>query len=312
MKTDNIKTLLEKGEYSLVKDLTKDSKDGESLYFRVSALIALNETIEARKIIEDNKKLLYDFEPLGSMKASFGLRFLKEEFDEAYEDYSFYSNLPYVSQEVEEYLRSLPKLIRMEEKASILGKKASEKEPYELLKEAKSDYERFLVISSLRKKDLPQCISEIKKIIGSDKANESLKTYAFLMLVSASFDEEVVLHKHGEETRLNPSKCFKPFEGEKYQKAKETINGLAVPPVLKEGGASLLDQAILASYPKDILDANPLLIGIAITYLYAEFIQAEYPLDELLESSPDIDRATLMKLVEELSESLSRETPLSY
>ena len=143
---DNYKTLLEKKEYDLLLSLTEGDLSPAGLSYRASAYLAKGDAKQAFNILNAHRDELYKVNPLKTMKSIFELRFILKEFEEAYDDLEHFENLPYVSQEVEEYLHALPKLIRTEERNSSLSDKYSEEEIIEKLSEKSDDYE---IISTL-------------------------------------------------------------------------------------------------------------------------------------------------------------------
>ena len=102
---ESLKELIEKKEYQRVLELTKESKDAEALFCRVSAYLGLGRYQDARTLLVKERDALWAKNPILTMKATFETRFGLEEFDEAYQDEEDFANRPYISQEVEEVLR---------------------------------------------------------------------------------------------------------------------------------------------------------------------------------------------------------------
>ena len=121
---DSLKSLMDKRQYDLVIKLTEDSQDMNYLFYRISALLATGRGEEALSVIKKNREILQgDLSLL--MKVHIEILCLLNNFDEAYEEIKYYENLPYVSQEVEEMIRDLPKLVREEEKKSLSSRELS-------------------------------------------------------------------------------------------------------------------------------------------------------------------------------------------
>ena len=92
---DNYKTLLEKGEYELVEQLTRLSKKPKELLYRLSALLSLSRYEEAVDILVSDRDILWKENPVLTLKVNFEVRFALKEFDEAYEDLAYFQNIRY-------------------------------------------------------------------------------------------------------------------------------------------------------------------------------------------------------------------------
>ncbi|MFA6675902.1 MAG: hypothetical protein WCS49_03425, partial [Bacilli bacterium] len=106
---------MDKRQYQLVVKLTESSLEPTSLFYRISALLALGKGEEALACIKTNQKIL-EVNMAMLMRIHVEILCLLTKFDEAYEALEYYKNRPYVSQEVEELIKELPQMIRLEEK----------------------------------------------------------------------------------------------------------------------------------------------------------------------------------------------------
>ena len=104
---DNLETLFNKKEYDLILDLTKDSKEPKELLMRISCFVIESKIDEALDEIEANQSLIEKDYQLRLMKTHFELLLSKRLYDEARLALKHYENLPYVSQEVEEFMRDM-------------------------------------------------------------------------------------------------------------------------------------------------------------------------------------------------------------
>ena len=112
---DSLKTLMDQKNYDLVIKLTENSNDAISLFYRLSALLAVGKSKEALNLIK-TKRLIMQKRLALLIKFHIEILCLLKRFDEAYEELKYYEELPYESQEVEEVIRSMPVYIRNEEK----------------------------------------------------------------------------------------------------------------------------------------------------------------------------------------------------
>ena len=118
---DSLKSLMDRKEYELVIKLTEKTDDMNFLFYRISAFLALGKGEEALSTIKNNRKILQG-DPSLLIKIHIEILCLLNKFEEAEKEIAYYQNMPYVSQEVEEMLRDLPKYIKEEEKKSFYGK----------------------------------------------------------------------------------------------------------------------------------------------------------------------------------------------
>ena len=110
---DSLKSLMDKKQYELVLKITENSQDSLSLFYRLSALLAVNRINDALALIKDKRSILIA-KPAILMKIHIEILCLLGRFDEAYEELNYYKELPYENQQTEELLNYLPKYIREE------------------------------------------------------------------------------------------------------------------------------------------------------------------------------------------------------
>ena len=177
---DNLKTLMDRKEYDLVLRLTKNSTDPNELFYRVSALIASGKYQDGLACIEDNKTILQkDLYLL--MHVHIELLCILGKFDEAYAALEYYKNLPYESQKVEELLKELPNVIRLEERKRFTTNVMDEDE---LIKKLGSDdsNEVLIALDSVRSRDIGPYLGAVNKIMVSFP-KQSIRSFALLLLV---------------------------------------------------------------------------------------------------------------------------------
>ncbi len=247
---DSFKTLLEKKQYDLVLVLTEKSSTAEELYYRLSALVALSKTNEALDLLLLNRDILFSYKPINTMKTTLELRFILAEFDEAEDDYKDFSNRPYVSQEVEEYLRLIPIIIEKERKDAALAKDFSLEKIDKIIHDPKSDsYSLLALISYLEKSPLEVANSFLVEIVQSD-FHPRLRSYAFFVLIAKKYDKEVTLKKNGKSYNLIPKDTMPPFYGEEVKALKKEIDSAVKNPSLSEVANRIADDYLLDIYPE--------------------------------------------------------------
>jgi hypothetical protein len=115
---DSFETLLEKGQYELIIKATNDLKEPEAIFYRIIAFASILKFKEALEVLTSNRNILEEANMKLCIQLHIDVLILLGEFDLAFEEFRYYKERPYVSQEVEELLKSLPKYIREKEKES--------------------------------------------------------------------------------------------------------------------------------------------------------------------------------------------------
>ncbi|MBQ7994968.1 MAG: hypothetical protein IJ247_01960 [Bacilli bacterium] len=279
---DNFETLIEKRQYDLVIELTKGSSKEEDLLYRISAYIGKNEPEEALKILISNREKLYAYKPLLTMKTSFELRFILEEWDEAYEDIKFYENQPYVSQEVEEKLRELPSFVRKNERNRSKNYRYSEEE-MEKIFASDDEYEILSLLAHLSRSSIDEAIPSLKELMISNHSN-MVKTYSLLLLINDKYDEEVTLKKNGKEYHLIPLQILPPYDVN-YMNVRSSFSKFTNDMSLVKIAITLLDEYVLEIFPERMKEYDPKtyalsFLSIAGDYLSSPFSPKNEKIDE--------------------------------
>lgn len=248
----------------------------------------------ASALFFSNRDTLYEANPLLTLRTNFELRFIAEQFDEAYQDNEYFQALPYISQEVEEYLRELPRLIRANELSSFQRKKKSEDDILKLLVPSTKNEELLFLVSSLEKEDIAPYKDALISLLKSE-IHDDVKSFILVLLALKNVDEDVVLRKHGKSLTLKPSHVGFPFQNEDYNALKEALQKE------KDVGISqiaikYLDQLSLYAYPhRPLLDGSRDVTLAALRQLAAhsldpkiELGQEGQTLAELLGSIPPL------------------------
>ncbi len=277
---DSLKTIFEKRNYELILSLTEKAADAESLFYRASSFLALGKPKEAMTIFENNRKALFSYNPLVTLKHNFEIRILLNEFDEAYQDLEEFRSYPYVSQVVEEKLSSFPTYLRKKEKESLLNKPLSIEEAKRLLSSPKNDYETLVTLEAISRVAIDPFLPEIKSLLISN-AHPSVKTYAFLLLINCQYDEKVMLKQGDKEYQLIPKNVEPPFVNKRFKDFKNKLETLAKDPSVAGVAFSLFSDYTLAVFPATPFcnnDDDLLLLSfysLALSYLRNDKISLE-------------------------------------
>lgn len=268
---DSLKTLMDRKDYELVVKLTEDTKDITHLFYRISALLALGRGEEALKTIKSNRKIL-EGDLLLLMKIHIEILCLLGKFDEAHEEIDYYKNLPYVSQQVEELLKDLPKLVREEEKKSFASKELSN---LELKKRLKSQDQNVVLpaIDMVRDRDVNFFLDELQEIMVSFP-KQVIRSFALLLLVQKQLDKEMDFNHMDKVIKVNPSKLEPPFIGEEFNSFVRAMQNEIRNPSVNQDAVQILSSYIIYTYPEKINISYDILIE-ALRKISEEYLQIE-------------------------------------
>ncbi|MCQ2742279.1 MAG: hypothetical protein MJ239_03160 [Bacilli bacterium] len=308
---DSLKSLLDRKEYDLLLDLTKQSSDPEEIFYRITALTAQNKGKEALAELILNRPTLYKHNPGLCLKANFELRFILKQWDDAYKDIKFFEDQPYVSQEIEEQLRALPEVVRSNERASEFVRTYEPEDVIKALIESKDDYEVLAMLNYIKVKDCAIYKPYIGKVVESNR-HPYVKTFALLLLIALGSSEKVKLEKNGKTFELVPSDTIPPYSGEEYNSVCRSLRDLCKDPSVYNVAKEIMDNCIIDMFPEKVyLDKNDKntfggLYLLALKYLQSE----EDPSARLNEEKINLEDAK--KREEEISSVLESSTPLKY
>ena len=308
---DNYKTLLEKKEYDLLLSLTEGDLSPAGLSYRASAYLAKGDAKQAFNILNAHRDELYKVNPLKTMKSIFELRFILKEFEEAYDDLEHFENLPYVSQEVEEYLHALPKLIRTEERNANLSDKYSEEEIIEKLLDKSDDYEIISTLNIIGPWKAKDYIPSLLALVRGQKSS-LVRTYALMYLIAAKYDKEIAFYKNGKTFNIVPARIDPPFTGKEFEdfraKLDEAINDPSVSNVAKK----LLNDYIFELFPETLpLEKEGDVYLMVFSALAHEYLSSEFDLLKECEEK-GLNADAVKALIEKVKEVRKAESTLHY
>lgn len=299
---DSLKSLMDKRQYDLVIKLTENSQDMNYLFYRISALLATGHGEEALSVIKKNRQILQGDLPL-LMKIHIEILCLLNNFDEAYEEVKYYENLPYVSQEVEEIIRDLPKLVREEEKKSLSNCELSN----DALKERLKSNDETVVLPALdmvRGRDINMFLPDIQRIMLSFP-KQSIRSFALLLLVQKKIDQELSFNHIGKAIKINPSKLEPPFIGDEFNEFVRSMQNEIKDPAVSDDAIQILSSYIIYMYPEK-LEINYALLIEALRTISEEYLQIEnkMPLSVRCESK-GINEKEVLELIQRIKEAVS-------
>ena len=253
---DNLESLFAKKEYDLILDLTKQSNDPKELLMRISCLVIKGENDKALDEIEKNQLIIESKYQLRLMKMHFELLLSKSLFDEARIALKHYENLPYVSQEVEEFMREMKE--RIEEEAHPRQHHKFElDEMLEILEKDTDEGKISQVLFSLKNYNVNIYIDSLKIFIKRSDVNPNFRTYALILLVDEKFNEEIEMLGRKNLIKVNPSKVKPPFMSKEFNQVCELITRQANHDIsMTKTALHLFNCYIIDTYPEEIYKNN--------------------------------------------------------
>ena len=249
---DSLKTLMDKKQYDLVIKLTENTNDTVSLFYRVSALLAVGQSELALQTINSKQIILQQRLAL-LIKIHIEILCLLGRFDEAYEKLHYYQDLPYESQEVEEILKLMPEYIRKEEKERYKKTSLSEEEIMNKLL-SKNEEDVLTALDSLKEQKLDQFLLPILKIIRSFP-KQVIRTFALLLLVQQKYDKEVEFLSGDKLMKVVPSSLEEPFTVPGFKSLNELsyeLHALYHDPSIASNAMQIISSYLLYVYPHSI------------------------------------------------------------
>lgn len=297
---DNLDTLFNKKQYDLVIKLTELSNDPKERFLRISSLVSLNKIDQALDEIEKYQNLIESKYPFQLMKIHFELLLSKRLYDEARIALSHYENLPYVSQEVEEFMREMK--TRIEDEAHPKAKKTFEMdEIYDVLEKETNQGKISQVIFSLKDYNINNYIDSLKIFLTREDVHPNFRTYALILLVDHKIDEDIDFLSLNGIIKVNPSNLFPPFTSDEFNVVCKLITmGCEQNITLTETALHLFNCFIIDTYPIDIYDDSARDLANAFVYIAKAYLNMDVSsYDEnikkkasnikyIIESTPDI------------------------
>ena len=289
---------MDKREYDLVLKITKNSIDSNSLFYRISALLAKGDAEAALNTIEINQKTL-EADLFVLAKIHIEILCLMNRFDDARDALKHYEELPYMNQEVEELLRSLPEYIRLEEKRALKGNNIDNDGVYKLLL-SKDNNEVLMGLDLLKDKEINNFLLPISKIL-IDFPAQSIRSFALLTLIKKNVNHQFKFKSIDQIIVVNPSELTPPFVGEEFNTFIKKIDHYTNNPVLNRNATQLLSTYILYIYPSVITYSDDLVLA-AIFYIAEQYLgNKDIDSIELYAKKKLVDEKELKELIDAIN-----------
>ena len=295
---DNLDSLFNKKEYDLVIKLTELSNDPKDLFLRISSYIALGKTDAALDTIEKYQTLIETKFPFQLMRLHFELLLSKQLFDEANSALKHYENLPYISQEVEEFMRDMKQRI-IDESHPKGTKTVNLDEIYDVLEISTDQSKISQVIFSLKNYNLNIYIDSLKIFLTREDVHPNFRTYALILLVDNKYDENIKFLSLNGVVEVNPAKLF-PMSKQFNEVCKLITIKAEQNITLTETALHLFNCFIIDTYPTNIYQDGTEELAKAFIHIAKSYLNiGDSSIDEntkklannikyIIESTPDI------------------------
>ena len=297
---DNLESLFDKKEYDLVLDLTKESNDPKELLMRISCLVIQGKIDAALDEIEINQSKIEKEYQLRLMKMHFELLLSKKLYDEAYLALKHYQDLPYISQEVEEFMQDM--LLRIDEESHPKSRQKFElDEIYDILEKETDQGKISQVLFSLKNYNLNIYIDSLKIFLKREDVNPNFRTYALILLVDEKLNEEVEFLSRKGLIKVNPTKVMAPFMSPSFNETCRLITEKCNHDVsMIETALHLFNCYIIDTYPEDIYSFGVDLLSSAFVRIAESYLNKTHSsndekvikladeIKQIIESTPEI------------------------
>ena len=285
-------------KYQQIINKLKDTKNNDELFILLNAYINEKLYEDAIKLIENNSQLVKE-KPLHIIKLHIELLLSLELFDEASIAYKKYLELPYISQEVEEYLKEIPSLI--EERKDVNKNKTYTIDEIDEILTSHYDQGKIMdVLFSLDNYNILKLLTPIEIFLLRKDVHPNLRTYALISLVSNNISSPVQILKDGKKITVVPNKLKPPFCDDNFKKVIKYIESeLYKDPSVQQIAFQLLNNYVLDCYPDDVLnDVDLNEFCLALTSLAKDYLsianddvtndQLKQKIKKVLEKTPDL------------------------
>ena len=300
---DSLKTLLEKNQYDLVIKLTETSTDTVSLFYRITAFIAVGQSENALNMIATKKDVLKKKLDL-LIKFHIEILCLLHRFDEAYDELKKYEEYPYESQQVEEILKFMKTYIRVAEKDSYGPKPIDEDE---LNKRLLSDNEdEVLGADEIKSQNVNSYLPNVLKLIKSHP-RQVIRTFGLLLLLKDNYDKEVEFLKGDKLIKVVPTSLPQPFMVPGFKDVNAVTLAMQKEfrdPTVVQNALQTLSSYLLYIYPDDFkLKKNETII--VFGYIAKKLLQIDTSDLEDVCKQKGLDYSKINNLISEISEELN-------
>ena len=297
---DSLKTLMDKKQYDLVLKLTENSTDINYLFYRISAFLATGKADESLKCINENRHILESNLSI-LIKVHIEILCLLGLFDEAYEEMEYYKNLPYVSQQVEELLRDLPKYIREEERKLSSSKELNDEKVKEMVRSSQMN-DVIIALDIIRDREVKDFLEDLKYLMVNHNL-QSIRSFSLFVLVQKKVKGTFKFKHIDKIIEVDPSSLKEPFADDTFNAVVKKVSVEFNNPPLSENAIQLLSTHVMFIYPETLPNKVDELVE-ALFNISSRYLQTGTPdiKNRCLEKGLDLDEVN--ELIDTINYSL--------
>ena len=282
----------------------KDQTDPDLVYLYVVTLIKLGRDEEALTYLVFHRDA-YEANPLKYMSIHLNLLVSLNRFQDALDEVDIYKEEPYVSQEVEEYLKSAPKDIKHRQAEYISGLERQNVPLEERLQNYEDAQGLLKDLTSIAEEGTVEKYLPLILEIPLRASNMSVRNYAVLILNGVGYTKEVAFKDfHGNIRLLDMHTIINPFGEVPFNEVEDEFNSLTKDITLNKLGLQIFVLVTFNLFPDNLSDYRHDSLLMAISEVAADLIGYEGEiiyLSDLSEASLD-EVSELKPLIEEYME----------
>lgn len=299
---DSLKSLLDKKQYDLILKLTEGSEDANNLFYRISAFIYLGKYEDALFVIQDHQTTLIEKNLASLINAHINLLCILNRYDQAYSVLDYYANLPYQSQQVEEVLRKMPEVIRLEEQKQNTFRFYDDEQIEGFLKSEKKE-EVLIALDTIRNRDVFAFLPALQDVMLNHK-DQMVRSFTLMLLVQKEVDRNLKMKSDGEIIDVNPKHLNPPFTGAHFNETLKCIDSISKDPSVSQNATQLFSEYFMYMYPRD-LKCSPKEYAFVFVLLAREYAANPVEnIDELI-SIHELDKSKIELIKKEVEERIN-------
>lgn len=279
-----LEELFAKGLFEQVISRAENEEGAHERLFLLKSLMRLGRFSEALREIKSHRSLYEKETPLPLMKIHLEALLSLGKTEEALLELRHYEDLPYISQEGEEFLRAWPERVaNCKRKKAVSG--PTEKKAAVTLRTSTDSRAIARALYSLARRNVRASAPPIQDfLLRKDVSFRRLRVFALLILARAGYEEKIVFPMDEEEMTVCPASLTLPSERKSYRRALRRLVELSGRDTsVLSGAEALLEEYLYALYPKDPLrEDGDDLIKVIIALSEEALGKAEKPMDKRL------------------------------
>lgn len=297
---DNIKKYFENGQYELVIKFTDENDDEECLYYRLKSLVALGKDDEALKLINEHGHLI-ETKKFELIKIHLNLLYSHHLYDQVRTTLDYYDSLPYISYEVEEYIKEQYKILNNREKnGSNKFHNLSIDEIKNLLLNPTSIDEMLYIFNAIRTMNVRLFLDEIQTFLLSN-FDEGVKTICLMILIEQKVMEEISLFKNDVVYNIVPYELDIPLNDVSSEKIIKSLETDIKDPSVTNVAIQLFVYYVMDVFPNEINEDEINLLVASFTIIAYQHLKSDYDIYDIIDKY-DLNIDLLLAKVEEIME----------